>query len=69
MSSDVSIADQVKCAKRELGKRRVFYPQWVASGRLRAVEADKELAAMAAIVETLTELEKTAPGGQEEMKL
>lgn len=51
--SHVSIADQIKCAKRELAMRRRVYPKWVMQGRMTKEMADHETNAMAAIVETL----------------
>jgi len=47
------LAEQLTCAKRELALRRNTYPKWVAGGRMTGATAERETAAMAAIVETL----------------
>lgn len=52
----VPISEQLACAKRELALRRSAYPKWVASGRWRQDQADKELARMEAIIATLEKL-------------
>jgi hypothetical protein len=49
----IPLEQQVHCAERELGKRKQFYPKWVAEGRMNQLKADREIAAMSAIVETL----------------
>jgi hypothetical protein len=49
----VSLEEQVLCAERELEKRRAFYPKWVAGGRMTQSKADREIAAMEAILFTL----------------
>jgi hypothetical protein len=49
----VPITEQIRCAKRELAMRERVYPKWVETGRMKREEADRELAAMQAIVATL----------------
>ena len=49
----ITIEEQIRCAERELEKRRAFYPKWVATGRMRPAKADYEIAAMEAVVHTL----------------
>jgi hypothetical protein len=56
----VSIDDQIKCVRRELGMRHRVYAKWVEGGRMKQDAADKELAAMQAVLDTL--LEKQAEG-------
>jgi hypothetical protein len=51
--SHIPIEEQVRCAEREVEKRKRFYPKWVAEGRMPQLKADREIAAMEAIVETL----------------
>jgi hypothetical protein len=51
----VALADQIKCARRELAMRKNVYPKWVAGGRMKQEAADKELAGMEAIVTGLEE--------------
>lgn len=56
----VSLDDQLKEARREVALRRHFYPQWVRGGRLTQDAADKQLAAMEAIRDTLVDLVRKA---------
>jgi hypothetical protein len=51
----VALADQIKCARRELAMRKGVYPKWVTAGRMKPEAADRELAAMEAIVTSLEE--------------
>lgn len=54
--ADVSLDQQLTCAKRELGMRQRIYPTWVGAKRMSQFKADDEIAAMAAIVKTLEDL-------------
>jgi hypothetical protein len=38
-------------AKREVAMRRHVYPRWIANGRLKQEDADRQIAIMEAIVE------------------
>lgn len=49
----VSIEDQIKCVAREIAMRRNVYPKWVDSKRMKQEAADREIAAMEAVIETL----------------
>ena len=53
----ITLAEQIAEAQRELALREKCYPGWVKSGRLSMDEAYHQLAAMRAIVRTLTRLE------------
>lgn len=53
----VSLERQIRCVKRELGKRKGVYPRWVASGRMTQEQADDEREAMEAVLATLLECE------------
>lgn len=55
----VSIDRQIRAAKRELSMRAHKYPQWVSAGRMKQAEADEEIAAMRAIVETLQRVKES----------
>jgi hypothetical protein len=46
------------CARRELSKRNYIYPRAVAIGKMRQVEATREIAMMRAIAEHYAELAK-----------
>lgn len=50
---DIPISEQVAEAERELRRRRVFYPRSVLGGSMSQLAADKNIAAMAAILKTL----------------
>lgn len=54
----ITIEDQIKAVEREIGMRRRVYPNWVASKRMSQEKADKEIAAMEAVLETLKEVQK-----------
>lgn len=38
------------CAERELAMRERVYPRWVRDGKMKAADADREIACMRAIV-------------------
>lgn len=40
------IDEMKRCAKRELDKRKNFYPKWVASGKMTQEKADFETSGM-----------------------
>ena len=54
----VSLADQLACARREVGMRERVYERRIVSGSMTQALADREIAAMRAIVETLEKLEQ-----------
>lgn len=51
--SDVGLGAEIACVKRELAMRTSAYGKWVASGRMKQVEADKELRRMRAVLKRL----------------
>lgn len=55
-TESIPLATQLAAARRELAMRRNVYPKWVAGGRMTQLKAHAEIAAMAAIVETLAGL-------------
>lgn len=50
---EVTLADQVAAAERELKMRQGVYPRRIAEGKMSASFADHQLACMEAIVATL----------------
>lgn len=56
---EYSIEDMIKCVERELALRKLMYPKWVMSGRMKQEEANREINTMQAIHETLYELKET----------
>ena len=61
----VTLEQQIACVKREIGMRQRVYPRWVESGKMKQDAADREIAAMKAVHETLIALQwqpmKSAP--------
>lgn len=57
-SRAVPIHIQVAAAERELKLRRSVYPRRISSGFMTQALADREIANMEAIVETLTKIQK-----------
>lgn len=55
---DVPLHTQIEAAERELKMRRSVYPRRIESGAMTKALADREIAAMAAIVQTLKALAK-----------
>lgn len=49
----ITLDQQIACVAREIALRRNVYPKWAASGRMKQETADKELAGMEAVIETL----------------
>lgn len=54
----ITIEDQIKAVEREINMRRRVYPKWVENKRMSQEKADKEIAAMQAVLETLKEVQK-----------
>ena len=53
----ITLADEIACIRRELAMRRRVYPNWVKTGRMKAAEADTELARMQAVLTRLETLQ------------
>ena len=49
----ISLPEQLKAARRELGKREKHYPEWVRCGRMSDEKARYEIECMKAIIKTL----------------
>lgn len=56
--SDVTHEQMISAVKRELAMRDRVYPQWVANGRMKQDEADRERRRMRAVLKLLL----TQPG-------
>jgi hypothetical protein len=50
-SDKITFRDKEACARRELEYRKRVYPRWIAAGKLKQAEADRQIEIMAAIVE------------------
>lgn len=55
-----TLDDQIACVDREIRMRRRVYPRQVSAGRMSQQTADREIALMSAVLETLLSL---APRG------
>lgn len=53
-----TIDEQIKCAQRELGMRKMVYPRRVAEGKMLPQTAQHETDCMAAILQTLEQVKK-----------
>jgi hypothetical protein len=53
----IPFADQIACVRREIAMRERVYPKWVNAGRMKADAAEREIAAMRAVLETLSFLQ------------
>ena len=54
----ITIDEQIKAVEREISMRRRVYPRWVENKRMSREKADKEIATMEAVLETLKEVQK-----------
>lgn len=52
----IPLADQLAAVQREVGMRRKAYPRWVSLGRMTQQQADRSLAVMEAVRDTLAGL-------------
>jgi hypothetical protein len=53
----IPFADQIACVRREIAMRERVYPKWVNAGRMKAEAAEREIAAMRAVLKTLLSLQ------------
>jgi hypothetical protein len=61
---EISLAQQLACAKHELERRRRYLPIMLSWGGILASSARRELDEMAAIVRTLADLAEREPARQ-----
>lgn len=54
-----TIADQIQEVEREIALRRRVYPLWIQKRRISKEKADRQLAVMEAVLETLRSVEIT----------
>lgn len=60
---DITIDDMIKCARREIGFRTRVYPGWVAKGRMKQADADREIATMCEILRIIEDLRRAGVVG------
>ncbi len=53
----INLHQQIACVRREIKMRQDVYPRWVGKGKLRQAEADYQIVAMQAVLETLEQLQ------------
>lgn len=58
----ISLAEQLAEVNRELGLRRALYPGWVAAKKLKQEKADRCIAVMEAVRDTIANLLKQEQG-------
>ncbi|MBE7420666.1 MAG: hypothetical protein HS128_23465 [Ideonella sp.] len=58
----ISIEQQIAAVQREIRMREHVYPRRISDGKMTQKLADRELAAMRAVLATLETLPKTQPG-------
>jgi hypothetical protein len=49
----IPLAEQIVCVEREIGFRKRVYPRRVADRKMTQANADKQIAAMTAVLDTL----------------
>lgn len=49
----VTITEQINVVRREISKRKSFYPRWVVEGKMTQQEADYQIEAMEYVANTL----------------
>lgn len=52
----IPIEQQIQCVAREIKMRERCYPRWVAQGRLKEADAQREIERMRAVLHTLQEV-------------
>jgi hypothetical protein len=52
----IPLAEQIQCVEREIAFRRRVYSRWVFGKKMTQAKADKEIAAMSAVLDTLIRL-------------
>ena len=52
----MTIDIKIECVRREIRRRKKYYPVLVDEGKMTKEETDQELATMQAVMETLTQL-------------
>lgn len=58
----VTLDEQIASVRREIGLRERVYPKWIEAGRLKPEAAEREIAAMRAVLLTLERLRVIANG-------
>lgn len=59
-SLPIPLEEQITCVEREISMRERVYPRWVVEHRMTQAKAERELAAMRAVLRTLRGLQEAA---------
>ena len=54
----VSLAAQIQCVLREIGLRHRVYPKWIEAKRMTQAQAEREIARMESVLETLQAMQR-----------
>ncbi len=52
----ISLPEQITAIRREIGYRERVYPRWIEQGKMKPQDAEYQIAAMKAALETLRKL-------------
>lgn len=55
-----NLAQQIACVKREIAMRERVYSRRVADGKMKQQDADREIEAMRAVLETVEKVERVS---------
>lgn len=55
-----NLAQQIACVKREIAMRERIYSRRVADGKMKQQDADREIEAMRAVLETVEKVERVS---------
>lgn len=58
----ITISVQIECVRREIRRRKKYYPILVDEGKMEQQDVDQELAVMQSVMETLTQLRGMVKG-------
>lgn len=59
LAGPITLEQMIACVRREIAMRKRVYPRWVADGRMARDAAEREIAAMQAVHDTLAALPPT----------
>jgi hypothetical protein len=62
VAASIDIGTQIRAVQREIALRRQVYPKLLAAGRMTQHNADHEIAAMEAVLSTLTQVRDSQQG-------
>ena len=57
----ITLDDEIICIRREIAMRERVFPRWVSGGKMKAHNAEHEIAVMRAVLERLLRIERGEP--------